>query len=171
MRYLLLLSLLLFATTQSSAGQAQDTAPPVQVVTAADLQADGRLARREGRVILLLVSQESCSYCEQVKREVIKPMIRSGRYDSRLIIRELMIDGGAESIDFTGQSRENHELAFSRYRAGLTPTLLFLAPDGEELVPKIVGFQTPEMYFYYVEQSIEQAYAKLQQQTATAKSR
>lgn len=168
MRHLLLLSLLLFANVQSSAGQTQDTAPPVRVVSATDLQADGRLARRERRVILLLVSQEGCNYCEQIKREIIKPMIRSGHYDSRLIIRELMIDGGAESTDFNGRLRKNHDLAFSRYQAGLTPTLLFLAPDGEELVPKMIGIQTPEMYYYYVEQSIEQAYAKLQQQTATA---
>ncbi|MCW8908165.1 MAG: hypothetical protein OQL28_13010 [Sedimenticola sp.] len=112
--------------------------------------------------MLVLVSQESCSYCERIKHEVIKPLIRSGQYANRLLIRELPIDGGAESIDFNGAARENREIAFSRYRAGLTPTLLFLAPDGEPLVPKIVGFQTPDMYYYYVEQAIELAYEKLQ---------
>jgi len=161
-----LLLVMLLAILQQAAIGAQDNPSRVQVVSTTNLQEDGRRAGRDGRVLLVLVSQESCGYCEQIKREVIKPMIRSGEYADRLVIRELLIDGGAESIDFNGESRENREIAFSRYRAGLTPTLLFLAPDGEELVPKMIGFQTPEMYYYYVEQAIELAYEKLRQRIA-----
>lgn len=170
MKYSLLFIILLAMLQQVALG-AQDTSSRVQVVATTNLLEDGRQAGRDGRVMLILVSQESCGYCEQIKREVIKPMIRSGQYADRLVIRELLIDGGAESIDFNGNSRENRDIAFSRYRAGLTPTLLFLAPDGEELVPKMIGFQTPEMYYYYVEQAIELAYEKLQQRIAMTGAR
>lgn len=162
MKPLLIFFLLIYAGNLFAAepeGEALSVAP---LVEARDLFIDGQAAQSNGQVILLLVSQEYCSFCEQIKREVIRPIIRSGSYDNRLMIRELMLDGGSDIVDFEGNQQESQAFAFG-YRVGLTPTLLFLSPNGQELAPKMVGIQTPEMYYYYVDESIQQALQTLKQ--------
>jgi thioredoxin-related protein len=92
-------------------------------------------------------------------------MIRSGNYSKRLIIRELLLDTGSYVIDFKGVRRENHDFSYD-YKVTLTPTLLFLDADGKELATKMVGIQTPDMFYYYVDQSIQEALETLDKQIA-----
>ena len=134
---------------------------PATLVEAADLSADRRLALREGKVILLLVSQDHCPFCHQIKREILGPMIAAGDYRDKLLIRELFIDDGNWIRDFQSNSVDAADFAHG-YGVDLTPTLLFLAPDGSELTERLVGIQTPEFFYYYVEQSVKQAIAVMQ---------
>jgi thioredoxin-related protein len=135
----------------------------ISVVEASNLYADGQSARIEGKAILLLISQEHCSFCVQIKQEVIGPMIRSGAYNKRLIIRELLLDTSSDVIDFKGVRRGNHDFSYD-YKVTLTPTLLFLDAAGNELAAKMVGIQTPDMFYYYVDQSIQEALGSLDRQ-------
>ena len=48
-----------------------------------------------------------------------------------------------------------------RYGVFVTPTLLFLGPDGEELAEQMVGINTVEMYFHYVSESIQEGLKRL----------
>lgn len=121
-----------------------------------DLAADGVLAKAQGQPILLLVSREDCSYCYLIKREILRPMVISGEYDERVLIREMMIDYGDQIVDFNGVKRQSSSFA-REYGVDLTPTLLFLAPDGEELVERIIGVRTIEMLAYYIDASIDKA--------------
>lgn len=125
-----------------------------------DFLREARRLRREGRLLLLLVSQEDCPYCALIKAEIIRPMIIAGDFGERILIRELFIDEGEEITDFAGRQVAASDFAHG-YGVFVTPTLLFLAPDGRELVKQMVGINTVEMYFYYVEQSIRRALAEL----------
>ncbi|MGB0721646.1 MAG: thioredoxin family protein [Gammaproteobacteria bacterium] len=125
-----------------------------------DLAADAEIMRERALPMLLMVSQTHCSYCETVKREVIRPMIISGDYDDRVLIREILIDPIDKIPDFDGIPRDPNVIA-ARYKAWVTPTLLFLGPDGEVLSEKILGVNTPEMYGWYVDSAIEEALDKL----------
>jgi hypothetical protein len=62
--------------------------------------------------------------------------------------------------DFKGRDLDNSQFAYG-YDVYLTPTLLFLGPDGRELTKRIVGINTPEFYFYYVDQAIQSAISAL----------
>ena len=132
------------------------------VVEATDLAADRRQAEQEQKVIMLLVSQDHCPYCHQIKREIIRPMIAAGDHSADLLIRELFIDAGSSLRDFSGKDVAGVDFAH-RYGVDLTPTLLFLAPDGSELTERLVGIQTPDFFYFYVEQSIERAIAALRE--------
>lgn len=160
MKYLITLLGLLIGLSPAMASEHDLLVP---VVEATDLYADGQSARAEEKAILLLVSQEQCSFCVQIKQEVIGPMIRSGDYENRLIIRELLLDTGSEVIDFKGVHRESPDFAHD-YKVSLTPTLLFLDANGKELTAKMVGIQTPDMFYYYVDQSIQEALGNLDRQ-------
>jgi thioredoxin-related protein len=132
----------------------------VRLVEAKDLSADARLARSGEMPILLLVSQDHCPFCTQIKRDILRPMIISGEYEGRLLMREIFIDLGSRIVDFTGDERDSSQFTGS-YGVYLTPTLLFLGPDGKELTERIVGIQTPEMFFYYVDKAIQTAITAL----------
>ncbi|MCW8890408.1 MAG: thioredoxin fold domain-containing protein [Sedimenticola sp.] len=161
MKYLMIVLSLLGSTAPATASeQATQHQDQVPVIEATNLHLDGQTARQKGKAIMLLVSQEHCGFCVQIKQEVIGPMIRSGSYDERLMIRELFLDTGSDVVDFKGQRRESHAFSYD-YKVFLTPTLLFLDADGKELAEKMVGIQTPEMFYYYVDQSVQNALSAL----------
>lgn len=130
-----------------------------------DFSTAARLASREQRVIMLLVSQEDCPYCHLIKEDVIRPMILGGDFKDEILIRELFIDEGETIVDFQGMEREAADFAHG-YGVYVTPTLLFLGADGRELVQKMVGINTVEMYWYYLSESIRNAIDSLQRKTA-----
>ena len=127
-----------------------------QLIEAVDFSTDAALSRREKMPILLLVSQDHCPFCVQIKREILSPMVASGEYRERLLIREIFIDLGTRVRDFKGKLVDSSTFALG-YKVYLTPTLLFLDPDGKELTERIVGIQTPELFFYYVDHAVQQA--------------
>ncbi|MCP3868299.1 MAG: thioredoxin fold domain-containing protein [Gammaproteobacteria bacterium] len=128
----------------------------VELIEVQNLSADGRVARERNVPILMLVSQVTCPYCDQIKQEILHPMLAAGDYQGELMMRELHIDSGAELKDFQGRAVERRQFAHG-YNVYLTPTLLFLDSKGRELTKRMVGINTPEMYFYYVDESIKAA--------------
>ncbi|MES9845346.1 MAG: thioredoxin fold domain-containing protein [Candidatus Sedimenticola sp. PURPLELP] len=120
------------------------------------------LDARTGLPIMVLVSQDHCPYCVQIKREILKPMLKAEDFKDELLIRELYIDLGTKVTDFQGKLRPSADLARD-YGASLTPTLLFLGPDGKELAKRIVGINTPELFYFYVESAIKKSIAQMEQ--------
>lgn len=142
-----------------------DAADPshAPLTEAADLAADAATARKERKIILLLVSQHNCPYCAAVKKQVLLPMNSSGEYDDRLIIRELFIDLGKSVRSFQGEMQKSRDFAHG-YDVTLTPTLLFLGPNGEELANRRIGVGNMEYYHYLLDRGIEEALLSVRQQ-------
>lgn len=107
--------------------------------------------------ILLLVSQGACPYCDLLKQEILQPMVISGAYRDRVLIRELLIDEDDTLIDFDGQPVTGRSFAKRYLKRLFTPTLLFLDHEGRERTKRMIGITTPEMYGYYVDESIDKA--------------
>lgn len=131
-----------------------------RILRAHDFHRLAEKARREQRLIMLLVSQVDCPYCHLIKEEVIRPMILGGDFKNEILIREIFMDEGERLIDFHGQETPAADFAHD-YGVFVTPTLLFLGADGQELAKKMTGVNTIEMYYYYVDQSIRLALKKL----------
>lgn len=116
----------------------------------------------DNRVLLLLVSQPGCHYCELIKEEILQPMQVSGHYDASTIIRVINIYAGQSLKDFSGKQVDATAFA-KRYDAWATPTLLFLDRNGNQIADKMVGINTPEFYGYYVDKSLSAAQASINQ--------
>lgn len=116
--------------------------------------------QNDNRVLLLLVSQPGCHYCEQIKEEILQPMQVSGHYDDTTIIRVVNIYAGESLKDFSGHQVNTTAFA-KRYDAWATPTLLFLDREGNEVADKMIGINTPEFYGYYVDKSLSAAQASI----------
>ena len=125
-----------------------------------DLAALGRTAERRGLPIVLLVSRSDCSYCMVLKDEVLNPMMKSREYDDQTLIAELMLDA-AEPLRWFDREYEIRDELASRLGTDLTPTLLFLGPDGAELAPRIRGINTPELFGFYVDRAIGTARTRM----------
>lgn len=125
-----------------------------------DLAALGRTAERRRLPIVLLVSRSDCSYCMVIKDEVLNPMMKSGEYDDQALIGELMLDAAGPLRWFDREYEVRDEIA-SRLDTDVTPTLLFLAPDGTELAPRILGINTPELFGFNVDRAIGAARTRM----------
>jgi len=125
-----------------------------------DFRKAAAVARRERRVLVVLVSQYDCPYCHRIKEEIIFPMVKAGDFAGEILLGELYIDEGETVVDFSGRRVSAADFVH-RYDVYVTPTLLFLDAGGHELAEKMVGINTMEMYFYYLSEAIREAVAKL----------
>ena len=128
----------------------------VEIPLATDLQADGRQAREARLPILLTFSAIVCEYCRQLEDDFLRPMLISGEYTDRILIRRLLLDNGSRVTDFSGERIATTQLS-DRYKVFVTPTLLFLDGNGNELARRMVGINTPEMYGGYLDECIDTA--------------
>ena len=117
---------------------------------------------REAIPIIIFVSQHDCPYCEVLRTQVVYPMIRGGEFENRALLREVSLDPGRFLIGFDGNEIEGRLFA-DGYGASVTPTLLFLGPDGTEIAKRIVGISNIEYYPFYLNKAIDSALAVLGQ--------
>jgi thioredoxin-related protein len=106
--------------------------------------------------LVLMFSSDYCAYCVRLENDFLVPMQISGDYEHRAIIRKVKIDYGNTVRDFDGKRIDADEFAV-RYNVSVTPTVVFLDHQGNQLAPKQVGLTTPDFYGGYLDESIATA--------------
>lgn len=129
-----------------------------EVPAATNLAADAHVARDRGVPILLVITRADCGYCELLKSAVVLPMIISGEYEDRAIIREINIDTGPQVVNFEGRTVSPFSIA-NGYDALLTPTVLIVGPDGTELAQRLIGINNVDMYLWYLDRALAEGAA------------
>lgn len=127
---------------------------------ALDLQKDGLTAHEKGIPILLEFTMHGCPFCLEIEEEVLVPMIGSGKYDHKVLVRNVKIDDEKEIIDFNGESISYEDLA-SRYNIHVVPTLVLVHGNGKAMGLDMVGVTTIDFYGAYLDQAIEKALTKV----------
>ena len=130
---------------------------------ARDLQQDARESQATGRPILVFFMADSCSYCEEVRRLYLEPMYADASYRKRLIFRVVDVSDGRGMKDFRGKRTNQSDFADSEGVA-LTPTVRFYDGSGNELVPQLRGYSSPDFYLAYLEQAVDSSIARLHHQ-------
>lgn len=133
-----------------------------QVDLSRDLAADAQLARTQRLPILLVFTTEYCDYCEMLEEDFLQPMLISGHYQDKVLIRKVVASADQSLIDFDGARVDTDTLA-RRYRVRVYPTLLFLDSTGRELAERLVGINTPEFYGGYLDDNIDVALSRVRQ--------
>jgi len=134
--------------------------PFVKVREVTDLQAVGQEARARKLPILIMFSMRDCQYCDVVREEFLKPMLRSGDYDDRVIMLELYSDSYTQLRDFNGQLISSSELT-QRYKAGFAPTVVFLDSQGKELAERLIGITTRDFYGGFLDEAIDESLQRI----------
>ena len=128
-------------------------AAEVNIPTASDLEQDGKIGQSSNVVILLYFSAPDCRYCMKLEEAVLKPMLRSGDYDNQVLLRKIDWRSPAMVRGFSGQRISLRNLS-EHYAVKVTPTLVFVGPSGGEVAPRILGFQSADFFWYYLDKSI-----------------
>ena len=157
----LLFALMFFSLLHLGLVQANDhDIPHVEIPITHDLTIEAALARDKQLPIMLMFSQDGCSYCEIMKAEFIRPMLISGQYTDKVIIRIIQLDDFGDLIDFDGSKVEAGNFA-TRYRAYVTPTLIFVDHQGRELSPRLLGVGTIDFFGGDIDDAIDQSLQKV----------
>lgn len=135
-----------------------DAAP--RVAQSRDLSADGEYAQAHKLPILLAFTADYCDYCKLLEEDFLKPMLISGHYQDKILIRKVVVDSSYHLTDFDGTATYADQFA-SRYKVRLFPTLLFLDSQGNELAERMIGINTPEFYGGYLDQNIDLALSRV----------
>ena len=134
--------------------------PAVEVPATVDLAADGAAARRAGVPVMLMFSATYCGYCDLLEAEILRPMLISGDYDDKVVIRKLVLDEADEVRGFDGRM-VSPDWLMGEYDVYVTPTLVFLSPEGRVLAGNIVGVNTLELFGGRVDAAIAEARARI----------
>lgn len=131
-----------------------DELPEVHIAELKDLQREAGLINQRDLPMLIIFSAEHCPFCVTVKEEFLKPMLRSGNYTDKVLIRRVELDEGQQLRDFNGKKLSGRKLA-SRYKVFVTPTLIFLDAQGRELTDRLIGITTVHYYGGYLDDAID----------------
>lgn len=136
--------------------------PDAAIAIAHDLKAAGTLARQRQLPILLEFAATTCGYCRTLESNVLNPMVRSGDYTHKVIMRKVVIDDDAPLRDFDGNTISAAGLA-KRYGVFVTPTVVLVDGRGARLAREIVGISSIDFYGYYLDQAIDGSLRHLRQ--------
>jgi len=132
----------------------------IELTDLSDFQADTAKSKSQQLPILVMFSASYCGYCSTLKEEFLKPMLLSGDYADKVIIRVLEIDGADDIRDINGAKIDPESLA-NRYNIQLTPTLTFIDPRGKELAPRLTGMTTIDFFGGYLDDAIDNSLIQL----------
>jgi thioredoxin-related protein len=132
----------------------------VEVPALTDLRADLAQMRQRHLPMVLLVHAPGCGYCHYVMEEHLKPMILSGKYVNRALIRQVAADDADDLIDAQGRTVSGHAFARS-LGVRFYPTVLMLGPDGQVLGEPLVGVANIDLYGTQLEFALQKAEARL----------
>ena len=128
---------------------AKDTALPVP----ASLPAAAGIAALKKEPLVLLVSLPGCPYCELVRRNYLLPAQRDGS------VHAWQLNISDRTTPLTGFDGKVTTAAaqVAIWKAGFTPTVLFLGPAGQDLAERLVGLASVDFYGAYLDERLAEA--------------
>ncbi|GMR07418.1 MAG: hypothetical protein BMS9Abin26_0421 [Gammaproteobacteria bacterium] len=168
---ILLASGLVWGQAHLSENESQHRPDPTAVLplpSAQDFSNDAKMVRDRGLPMMLAVVTRECGYCTLLKNEFIRPMIISGDYVDKVIIRTLDISRDDDVTDFNGAAISPEDFASNR-GVIVTPTVLFLDDKGKELQPRMIGINTIDYYGAYLDEAIDKSRAVLRSRPGIAR--
>ena len=139
----------------SGCNEARDVLP-----VAADLHADGQLARAQRLPIVLFFHSATCPYCREVEDLYLARLQRENERVPQFLLRAIETSQTQPLVAFDG-TRTDYRAFAKQQGVTLVPHLRFLGPDGEALAPDLVGLTPRDFYGAYLESSISNAGEKL----------
>lgn len=132
----------------------------VEVPVLVSVQADLREMQQRRLPMVLLVHMPGCGYCHYVMEEHFKPMVLSGKYVNRALIRQVAADDADDLLDASGRSLSGRAFARS-LGVRFFPTVFILGPDGQVLGEPLVGVANIDLYGTQLESALQKAEAGL----------
>ncbi|SFD81226.1 Thioredoxin-like domain-containing protein [Thiohalospira halophila DSM 15071] len=101
--------------------------------------------------VILAFTADDCPYCEYVKESHLVPMRKRGE---AVTIREVDVGSHRNLTTFAGETVKQRDLG-DGYSVRVTPTLVFLTPEGDVAAENLVGVTSRDYYGLYLERRVE----------------
>lgn len=140
-------TLLLLSTTaaaQSAFATVKDMARLKQQAAQADLP------------IVLMFTAEDCMYCDAMRQQYLIPMSHTQKYAELALFRQLNVESFSFLRNESGELVGGDQISL-RYGVDITPTVLFINAQGEEVAERIIGLSGAHYFQETLEQHIQQA--------------
>ena len=137
---------------------------------ASDFEALAREAADRKLAILVEFAVSDCEYCHYVEEKILKPMLRSGEYADKLLIRRLRYVPDSEIRNFTGRETRAKALA-QRYGVRLAPTVMLIDAQGQPLSMPMVGLGSKDWYALKLDMAITEALMRVRGSAPTGAQR
>lgn len=125
------------------------------LVQARNFQADARTAARQKIPVMVIFTSPHCGYCDRVKRDYLIPMHRDRANRNRVLIREVTVGVTTPLVNFDG-SQTTHGAFAAAHKVFMVPTVKVLDLQGNDAAEAIVGLLTPDFYYGYLEDAINE---------------
>lgn len=126
-----------------------------------NLETLGQQAREKNLPIMFAVGAEWCEFCHQLRDEVLSPMALGGDYDGKyMYMRYFSIDDDNPIPGIDGKPMSKAKWAYQK-SADLTPTVIFIDGNGNEVAEKIIGIANIELYTTLIHKRLNEAYEKM----------
>ncbi|MEK8088607.1 thioredoxin family protein [Thermithiobacillus plumbiphilus] len=110
-----------------------------------DYQEELATALKEGRKgVLIMFVQDECPFCAKMEARVLNQPAVQDYFRKNFRIFQVDIYASQDVTDFSGRELPQRKFALN-YRARLTPTFVFIGPDGQELT-RFVGFADEDTF-------------------------
>ncbi|KTG17232.1 MULTISPECIES: thioredoxin family protein [unclassified Guyparkeria] len=119
-----------------------------------DLPMDLAWMQEHDKPMMVFFHASYCGYCRKIDDEFIIPMRLSPKYQGRLIIRRVQIDGDQTFTGMDGTIKQPEAFA-DRLDVRGVPYVLFFAPSGQR-IGEITG-TAPGFYNHYLERNVDLA--------------
>jgi thioredoxin-related protein len=129
-----------------------------EIPLASDLAEIAQSSRQQGVPTIVFVTRDACPYCRILRDSVLEPMFAADKFERRANLVEVSLDRVEPLKDFDNEMISAQAFA-DRYKAGITPTLLFLDTRGHEIGKRRTGISNLELYDHYLQTSIDEALA------------
>lgn len=133
------------------------------LIEESDFQKLGELMKEKSLGLVLMLHAEHCPYCALMENEILSPMVISGDYDNRIVLRKLQIDEARDVKNFAGAIVEPSDVS-DKYKATLTPTIVFLDSNGVQQNENMIGINTVELFGAYLDIEIDKFVNNLKDQ-------
>ena len=132
------------------------------VPLAQDLREAGRQAEQHCAPLMLEFSSAFCEYCDLLEREILNPTLLDQDYDQRVLMRRLMIDEDSTLRDFENHTTDAASIA-GHYQVRVTPTVLFVDSQGEEIAERLIGISSLDFYGSYLDAALDNSRQRLRE--------
>ena len=123
-----------------------------------DLASISRTISKENKILILLLSQPNCQYCDKIRADYFPYFAESPDFNKKIVIAEIMVGAKEPDIkDFNGEVTKPQKIA-DKYKANFFPIVLFLDAKGKELSERLLGLSS-DLYGIELENSINKALA------------
>ena len=116
-------------------------------------------AEEQEKVCVVYISQPGCPFCARMESEVLGPLQKVPWLMDSIDLVELGWEF-ERVVGFGDQRMTGAELMAILGVSG-APALLFLDGQGNALVDPILGYQSPDFFWFYLERAIELAQQKI----------